>query len=288
MNLTRNELTRRIPSSKCPNLECGRIHHFQGVDMSDAPIGSKDLGPGAVIVCQSCCQVNMIGNNKVLQRVDDPNFLASDPIREERWRVLAQNPDMEAPADLIEAEAAATGTDLILVKEPEPEVSYIAVLPTEGDLIDYGYTVSVTSRPGVEMVITGIEPSAAELIFRVIHAAWDMLIEAQIEPGQRFTLDPDTGYQYVLCQLPDTLIGELGLPEHDGEYPDQVKINYLQVLWMDEHGRWPWEENGSGAPVIASPWWRPNDLPVAELRFGGRIQGAVDVDESGSVLPAER
>lgn len=217
------------------------------------------LGPGAVIVCPGCAQVNMIGNDLLLDAVTDPLFIDSDPVRDERWRVVHSN-ELDPPPDLVRAEARAQGDD-----DPfevlGSSLSVLNVHPSPTGL-PYGYALSHGAMADVEFVVTGIMVDVAEFLFRSLVAAWPLMgWPGTVGPGTRFTFASLADYELTLAPVPPFLAGDIGLPGG---------VTYLQLIAQDDDGLWPWDDDDAGwCPVMASRHWRPTDEVPVVLDFDG-------------------
>ncbi len=123
------------------------------------------------------------------------------------------------------------------------------VQAVEGDRLRCGflYTVGLTERDEPELVVTGMSQRRGyellvDLAHHVLHAtAW--------RPGEIVPLVGGPVVQMVRVDVPDAhliVAGSLYGPA----------LRALQVVWRDDHGRWPWEvghrAGRGGQPVLGS------------------------------------
>lgn len=240
----------RVPSSKCPG--CGFLHQFDGVDLSSAPRRVMPFGAGAVIVCEGCAQVNRLARNLVLVEIADPQFLAAPAIVAERWRVVNANgltpPDGLPPLDTSGDGEAPRLPEIPEEPERDDRVRVLVVWPDETSPVEFGYLVGYTAAvDGHGIVCTGVDVEGAKPIYQLLFSLWGTLQAAELEYGQRFTIEGGDGYEFVFAPVDVVGLG-LGLPEGV----------YHQVVWQDEHGRWPWDENAEPVPLFAGVEWRPD------------------------------
>ena len=128
-----------------------------------------------------------------------------------------------------------------------------AVFPTEEHPgAPFAYTIGLTVHDHPELIIAGLNP-------RTSHSLLNELAGRFFDRGQRFAAgqrinDLLDGYDAIIVEGPPT----------DDLYPGAAitrygkdRVRLQQVVWPDEHGRFPWEPDyvldKQAQPVLARP-----------------------------------
>lgn len=218
----------QIPSSHCP--ACGFLLEFDEVDFYGEPgTSAVELGHNSTIVCPACAEVLVIEKNLTLAIDENEVRRSLDEVIAMR-KLVVERLGIELPDDL--KPKAAPGEDALGWRID----------------VDGPYPVASTlGFPGaVELIATSMT-DGVELIFELMAQAWPLVSE--VPPFQSFTFTLLDGFRYMLLPVD----GEDAL-DH-GLDPD---ITWMQIIWEDQLGRWPWEHGGHFSTPI-SPTLLPTE-----------------------------
>jgi hypothetical protein len=140
--------------------------------------------------------------------------------------------------------------------------SVVHVFPTPDDPptdVTFTYTVGLTAHNHPELVLAGLPPQIAQSLLNDLgRRVFDQA--ARFSHGERLS-DVLVGYDAIIID---------GTP-NDALHPGIAfslygsdKVRLQQLVWPDQHGRFPWE-SGYGYPPHAQPLIAdPDTLPPAE------------------------
>ncbi|GAB3147113.1 hypothetical protein GCM10027290_29890 [Micromonospora sonneratiae] len=123
-----------------------------------------------------------------------------------------------------------------------------AVLPTQGESgSPFAYTVGLTQHDFPELVIAGLHPYIAHTLLndmaRRVHDGAQRLIH-----GQQVN-DLLVGYDAVIVEGPATEALHPGTAY--ARYGEE-RVRLQQIVWPDQHGRFPWDD-GYEYPAYVQP-----------------------------------
>lgn len=101
----------------------------------------------------------------------------------------------------------------------------------EDDRRPFAYTIGLHRRGLPELLVTGLPPRQALWLLNTF--AKRALVGRRPTPGDRVSLPAGTRLELVGMENPDAHMGmAIAIEGSD--------ISAVQLVWADDHGRWPW------------------------------------------------
>lgn len=121
------------------------------------------------------------------------------------------------------------------------------VLPEHvGDMVKpgYSYTIGLSGRDIPELIILGLDPAVAySVLYDMASRMLQELAEgaAAAVPVEVDMYDVFRGTRAILIPAPESKASELALGSANYAEVNAHKLSYLQLVWPDSAGRFPWE-----------------------------------------------
>jgi hypothetical protein len=128
-----------------------------------------------------------------------------------------------------------------------------AVFPTEDDPgAPFAYTIGLTAHGFAELIIAGLDPATSQLLL-------NDLAQRVFDRAERFTAgqrisDLLAGFDAIIVEGPAT---EALYPGVAFAQYGQDSVTLQQVVWPDQHGRFPWEPEYAFDPQVQPLLGRP-------------------------------
>lgn len=128
-----------------------------------------------------------------------------------------------------------------------------AVFPTDDDQgAPFAYTVGLTAHGYPELIIAGLDPDTSRILLNdLARRVFDRAEHFTV--GQRIS-DLLAGYDAVIVDGPAT---EALFPGTAFARYGKDNVTLQQVVWPDQHGRFPWDEDYAIAPHAQPLLGRP-------------------------------